>query len=56
MNPTPKIRWVERISTFVTQPYGVVTSRKTRILQQWWDFDTFAGDGEWRDVPLETEE
>jgi hypothetical protein len=67
MIPTPKLRFVERIETFISEPYGVSTSRKTQILQQWWENNLtinlgWTGDmsigkpnGEWRDISLETE-
>ena len=54
MNPTPRLRFVERVVP--TPEHGDGIGKRVRILQQWWDFDTFAGDGEWRDIPLETEE
>ena len=51
MIPTPKLRFVER---GVPAPeHGENVYKTVRILQQWWDFETFAGEGEWRDVPLE---
>lgn len=44
--PSPRLRWVRRGSS--------------RVLQQWWDIDTFNMEprplnaaGEWRDVPTE---
>jgi hypothetical protein len=52
MTPTAKLRWVERFQPVIGTNYGGTI----RVLQQWWDFETFAGEGEWRDVPLETEE
>jgi hypothetical protein len=58
MTPTPKLRFVERIEKFVTEPYGVSTGRNIRILQQWWQVAStgqITTNGEWRDVPLEKE-
>jgi hypothetical protein len=52
MTPTPKLRWVERFQPVIGTNYG----ETLRVLQQWWDFETFAGEGEWRDVPLEAEQ
>jgi hypothetical protein len=60
MTPTAKLRFVERV---VPAPeYGEGIGKTVRILQQWWEDSS--GDlasgvtlyGEWRDVPLETEE
>lgn len=59
MTPTPKLRFVER---YLPAPEcGEDILKKVRILQQWWesnavDYKTFELSGEWRDVPLETEE
>ena len=55
MTPTANLRFVER-----EQATGqMITHRK--ILQQWWEmqeFDMITGRlvGEWRDIPLETED
>ena len=58
MSPTPKLRFVEREIEVHGDPKPV------RILQQWWattkvyfGIVTAVSDteGEWRDVPLETE-
>lgn len=70
MNPTPKLRFVERKIQVPVQGDFVVTYKTTRILQQWWEDPAvvlsisidwngstqkrFAG--EWRDVPLEEEQ
>ena len=59
MTPTPKLRFVERVMP--APEYGEGIGKTVRILQQWW---TVAGTlpefqhqyGEWRDIPLETEE
>jgi len=57
MKPTAELRFVER---YVPAPEcGEDILKKVRILQQWWQFDKLYEDeriGEWRDVPLETEE
>jgi hypothetical protein len=63
MQPTPKLRFVERIIQFQIEPMSNTTMGKTvRILQQWWEperniIDMVAGktQGEWRDIPLEVE-
>jgi hypothetical protein len=63
MQPTPKLRFVERIIQFQIEPMTNTTMGKTvRILQQWWEperniIDMVAGktQGEWRDIPLEVE-
>lgn len=58
MTPTQKLRWIERTETFITEPYGVNTGRKTRTLQQWWAIERngqITPEGEWRDVPVEKE-
>jgi len=77
MKPTPKLRFVEREAGFeqydvkVTERHGTEVCyrpKKIRILQQWWDDDSwkhvnsFDADGKhistgkWIDIPLETEE
>ena len=65
MIPTPKLRFIERIQPDYP---GALTGRTIRILQQWWENNLtinlgWTGDmsigkpnGEWRDVPLETEQ
>jgi hypothetical protein len=60
MTPTAKLRFVERV---VPAPeYGEGIGKTARILQQWWEdgFGDLANGvtlyGEWRDIPLETEE
>jgi len=57
MNPTNKLRFVER----QMEVHGDI--KLVRVLQQWWCVSlseavknpSRARDGEWRDVPLETE-
>ncbi len=72
MTPTAKLRFFEKTIHFnsgstVNDGIPIVGSQKFRILQQWWaPFRTFSDGygyqtveqegGEWRDVPLETEE
>lgn len=66
MNPTPKLRFVERKVSVPFKHYDDVAEVKTvPILQQWWEKDiasqynaAITGDssGEWRDVPLEEEQ
>lgn len=55
MNPTAKLRFVERDSyskngEHFTEPH------KVRILQQWWEDGWGSSEkGEWRDIPMEAE-
>jgi hypothetical protein len=50
MTPTAKLRFVER-----EQATGqMITHRK--ILQQWWEHTEWNAQGEWRDIPTETED
>ena len=65
MTPTPKLRFVER-----TVPLTNTTGKIVHVLQQWWEGSSmgtinlvWTGEmpigevkGEWRDVPLETEQ
>lgn len=61
MTPTPKLRFVEREKVTVNQ--FSTSYQKIRILQQWWEperniIDAVAEkktQGEWRDIPVETE-
>lgn len=55
MTPTAKLRFVER-EVRIPICEGMARCEHHKFLQQWWDFETFAGDGEWRDIPLEKEE
>ena len=60
MTPTARLRFIQLDGPMMgwhKHPDGSETTmhQKIRILQQWWDFETFAGEGEWRDVPLEAE-
>jgi hypothetical protein len=60
-NPTPKLRFVERVIHVPFEDYKDVVQAKTvRILQQWWEDEdrlfnvvTNTIKGEWRDVPVE---
>jgi len=68
MTPTAKLRFFEKTVHFntgstVNDGIPIIGSQKFRMLQQWWEpeqniIDMVAGKtkGEWRDVPLETEE
>ena len=63
MIPTAKLRFVEReekIHPFyrmVDANGNMVHAVQTyRVLQQWWEEDVGEFKGEWRDVPVETEE
>jgi hypothetical protein len=67
MNPTTRFRYIER-----TVQINETTGKRVRILQQWWedknivltvhitdkDGNTLPSPnrGEWRDIPLETEQ
>lgn len=56
MNPTPRLRFVER--EVIHDAGGAATYSQTiRVLQQWYAYDINypATKGEWRDVPIETE-
>lgn len=59
MNPTPRLRWIERISFDVKQSLadGSTIATKVRVLQQWFAYDIQypMTRGEWRDAPLEKE-
>lgn len=69
MNPTNKLRFVERINPMYTHSDGSVVGNKIRILQQWWETVPmgtvnlgWTGDiplgevkGEWRDIQIEEE-
>jgi len=51
MQPTPKLRFVERLHPHVAHQI-------VRVLQQWWEEPIEVvrlPKGEWRDVPLEKE-
>ena len=58
MTPTTRFRYIER-QDFTED---VANPRTIRILQQWWEQKQWAHDdwiivgGEWRDIPLETEQ
>lgn len=53
MNPTPRLRFVERWVTNL----DTHDTYKIRVLQQWFAYDIEypMTKGEWRDVPLEQE-
>lgn len=57
MNPTPRLRFVERTQAYSIDPMGNTTSRTMRVLQQWFAYDIQypMTRGEWRDVPLDKE-
>ena len=58
MKPTTRFRYIER-QDFTED---LANPRTIRILQQWWEQKQWAHDdwiivgGEWRDIPLETEQ
>lgn len=57
MNPTPRLRFVERQQGYKST-YGTdVVPNMVRVLQQWFAYDINypMTKGEWRDVPLEKE-
>jgi hypothetical protein len=57
MNPTPRLRFVERQHGYKTTDGKDVAPNMVRILQQWFAYDIEypMTKGEWRDVPLEKE-
>lgn len=63
LKPTPKLRYIQRVEK-ISLEHDTYTFRMIKYLQQWWadysvDIDTnhlVEFNGEWRDVPLETEE
>ena len=67
MTPTAKLRFFEKTVHFNSgsttgDGIPIIGTQKFRVLQQWWEMKEFICDemrvtgGEWRDVPLETEE
>ena len=56
MNPTPRLRFVERDS-YSKNGEHFVEPFKVRVLQQWFAFDIQypMTRGEWKDVPMEKE-
>ncbi len=66
MKPTSRMRFVERkaqMHPFYKSADGGPAYQIYRVLQQWWATDpddyedwVLRANGEWRDVPLETEE
>lgn len=57
MNPTPRLRFVEREIRAVREDGDSFTVKYMRVLQQWFAYDIQypMTRGEWRDVPLEKE-
>jgi len=60
MTPTQKLRWVKK-QIVATGSNGCQYYSTEKVLQQWWesdgvDYKTFELAGEWRDVPVETEQ
>lgn len=63
MTPTNKLRFVEReVLDETLSTRGIGINKTIRVLQQWWEDQSTdvhwvnGNPGEWRDVPLETEE
>lgn len=56
MNPTPRLRFVER-EVLLSAGAGGTYAQTIRVLQQWFAYDINypMTRGEWRDVPLEKE-
>jgi hypothetical protein len=55
MEPTAKLRFVERkLGPFKIDDKNT-TTRLVRVLQQWWAYEEDETVGEWRDVRLEDE-
>lgn len=57
MNPTPRLRFVERRRDAGTDFEGKPVYTYYKVLQQWFAYDIQypMTRGEWRDVPLEKE-
>ena len=57
MNPTPRLRFVERLKKISEDGNGGDIGVTIRVLQQWFAYDIEypMTRGEWRDVPLEKE-
>ena len=57
MNPTPRLRFVEREIEIKSSGGFATIHQKIRVLQQWFAYDIQypMTRGEWRDVPLEIE-
>lgn len=58
LQPTAKLRWVERLGVPILNDDDTHTQCVIHILQQWWapDVPSYMVDttqGEWRDVPTE---
>jgi hypothetical protein len=51
MTPTTRFRYIER-----TVQINETTGKRVRILQKWWGIEEDISIGEWRDIPLETEQ
>jgi hypothetical protein len=64
MTPTTRFRYIERVVQIPITPMSNITKGEfVRILQQWWKVENITDavhnnilDGEWRDIPLETEQ
>lgn len=58
MNPTPRLRFVERDVPIGYASGGTTIAKTIRVLQQWFAYDIQypMTKGEWRDVPLEKED
>jgi len=56
MNPTPRLRFVEREVLLSTGTIGAY-SQTIKVLQQWFAYDVQypMTRGEWKDIPLEKE-
>jgi len=57
MNPTPRLRFVERMHVTHIDMLGNTIGTTVRVLQQWFAYDIQypMTRGEWRDVPMEKE-
>lgn len=69
MQPTMKLRWVERMEVLWKDPETQRCDGRTiKVLQQWWEETVYGCDtcgsttvptaqikGDWKDVPIETD-
>jgi hypothetical protein len=55
MTPTTRFRYIER-DYFEVNDEHFTHPHRVRLLQQWWAFEEDQTIGEWRDIPLETEQ
>lgn len=57
MQPTNKLRWFSKKSSFSDEPQVLDGYGDRLVLQQWFYLeDDYGTHGEWRDVPIDEEE